>query len=127
MMPSSHAVAVLIISPDGVPLVRDPKKPAPRYWKLPGGRSQGKESAEECAVREIDEELGLEIEMDDLHVIEQQDRGSHTLTFFKLELPSLQGLNTTGNEGEEIRVYKKADLAGLPDMFPNHREIVSKL
>ena len=43
-MNSEHAAAVLIISPDGIPVVRDPKKPIPRYWKLPGGRSEGKET-----------------------------------------------------------------------------------
>lgn len=126
MMPSSHEVAVLIISPDGVPLVRDPKKPAPRYWKLPGGRSQGNESPEECAVREIDEELGLEIELDDLYVLEQQDRGSHLLTFFKLTLTSLKGMNKVGNEGEEIKVFSKYDLTKIPDLFPNHAAIVQK-
>ncbi|HEX7724410.1 MAG TPA: NUDIX domain-containing protein [Candidatus Paceibacterota bacterium] len=125
-MPSSHAVAVLIVSPDGIPLVRDPKKPAPRYWKLPGGRSHGNETPEECAAREIDEELGLEIEIDDLHMIEQYDRGSHTLTFFKLQLASLHGINAIGNEGEEIKVFAKYDLTKIPDLFPNHFEVIQK-
>ncbi len=74
-MNSLHAVAVLIVAPEGVPFVRDPKKPAPRYWKLPGGRSEGNETPEECAAREIYEELGIEIDQDGLRVIEQQDRG----------------------------------------------------
>ncbi len=33
-----NAVAVLIITPEGIPLIRDPKKPAPVFWKVPGGR-----------------------------------------------------------------------------------------
>lgn len=125
-MNPSHAVAVLIISPEGIPLIRDPKKPAPRYWKLPGGRSQGAETPEECAVREIDEELGLEIEIDDLHMLEQQDRGSHTLTFFKIELASLHGIKKIGDEDEEIRIFSKADIFKLPDLFPNHMGIVAR-
>jgi 8-oxo-dGTP diphosphatase len=123
-MISEHAAAVLIISPEGTPVVRDPKKPIPRYWKLPGGRSEGKETPEECAVREIDQELGIELDPDDLEVIEQQDRGNHTLTFFKIKLASLKGLKTVGDEQEEIKVFKLADLAKLPDLFPNHTRIV---
>jgi 8-oxo-dGTP diphosphatase len=125
-MHSSNAVAVLIISPDGIPLVRDPKKPAPRYWKLPGGRSQGTETPEECAVREIDEELGLEIDIDDLHMLEEQDRGSHMLTFFKIELASLQGMKKIGDESEEIKTFSATDILKLPDLFPNHVVIIQK-
>jgi len=123
-MNSEHAVAVLIISPDGTPLVRDPKKPIPRYWKLPGGRSEGAEIPEECAVREIHEELGLKIDQDDLQVIEQQDRGNHTLTFFRANLPSLKGMKKEGDEREEIKIFKLAEIATLPDFFPNHKAVV---
>jgi 8-oxo-dGTP diphosphatase len=126
-MNPSHAVAVLISAPEGVPLIRDPKKPAPRYWKLPGGRSQGAETPEECAVREIDEELGLEIEIDDLHMLEQQDRGNHTLTFFKIELASLHGIKKIGDEDEEIKVFSKEEALKLPDLFPNHAAIVARI
>ena len=112
-MDSLHAVAVLIISPEGTPLVRDPKKPVPRYWKLPGGRSEGEETPEECAVREIWQETGLKIKQDDLQVLDQQDRGSHTLTLFRIDLPSLKGLKKQGDEQEEIKVF--SDLVELTD------------
>ncbi len=124
---SSHAVAVLITAGGGVtPLVRDPKKPIPRYWKLPGGRSEGNETPEECAVREIYQELGLEIDQDDLQVIDQQDRGSHWLTLFSIKLASLKGLNMTGDEGEEIKIFKLTDVLAMPDFFPNHRTVVQR-
>jgi ADP-ribose pyrophosphatase YjhB (NUDIX family) len=126
-MDSLHAVAVLIASPEGTPLVRDPKKPIPHYWKLPGGRSEGKETPEECAVREIYQELGLKIDIDALEVIEQQDRRSHTLTFFRIDLPSLKDLKKVGDEQEEIHVYKSLlEIGKMQDFFPNHREIVQK-
>ena len=122
-----YAVAVLILSPEGIPLVRDPKKPIPRYWKLPGGRSEGKETAEECAVREIFEELGLKIEQDDLRVIEQQDRGSHTVTFFETELSSLKGIKNEGDEIEEIKIFSSLiEIGKMEDFFPNHLRIVQE-
>jgi 8-oxo-dGTP diphosphatase len=126
-MNSAFAVAVLITSPDGTPLIRDPKKPAPRYWKLPGGRSEGGETAEECAVREIDEELGLEIDIDELKVSDEQDRGNHTLVIFCLELSSLQGIKKVGDEQEEIQIFKSLmEIAKMPDLFPNHQRVVQK-
>ena len=125
-MSSEHAVAVMIISPEGIPLIRDPKKPLPRYWKLPGGRSEGSEIPEECATREIYEELGLKIDIDDLRVIERQDRGNHTLTFFRISLSSLQGLKKVGDEQEEIKIFNLSEASKLPDLFPNHRAIIQK-
>ncbi|MDP3729136.1 MAG: NUDIX hydrolase [bacterium] len=125
-MNSQHAVAVLIISPDGIPLVRDPKKPIPRYWKLPGGRSKEGETPEECAVREIKQEIGLAIDQDNLEALEQEDRGSHTLTFFKIAVPSLKKIKNVGDEQEEIKIFSQKEIIALPDLFPNHRGVVQK-
>jgi len=122
-----HATAVLIICKEGTPLVKDPKKPSPLYWKLPGGRSEGNETAEECAIREIYEELGLTIEKENLKIIDQQDKGTHTLTLFTTELPSLDGLIKIGNDDEEIGVFKLSEIADMPDFFPNHKNIVEKI
>ena len=106
--------------------MRDPKKPVPRYWKLPGGRGEGIETPEESAVREVYEELGLEIDQDELQLIEQQDRGNHTLTFFRIDLASLSGLKKVGDEREEIQVFKLAGIPEMSDFFPNHRLVVFK-
>ncbi|MDB5258990.1 MAG: hypothetical protein JWO73_198 [Candidatus Taylorbacteria bacterium] len=121
---SSHAVAVLMVAPEGIPLIRDPKKPVPRYWKLPGGRSEASETPEKCAAREVAEETGLEIDIDNLVVIEQQDRGTHVLTIFRIDLASLKGLKGVGDEHEEIRIFPKSELATMPDLFPNHKTIL---
>lgn len=124
---ASHAVAVAILSPEGVPLVRDPKKPIPRYWKLPGGRSLAAETPEDCAVREVLEETGLKVSMDSLTLIEAEDKKTHILTFFKAELPSLKRMRSVGNESEEIRSFSLTDALALPDLFPNHKRILSRL
>lgn len=127
-MDSLHAVAVLIITPEGTPLIRDPKKPVPRYWKLPGGRSEGEETPEECAVREIWQETGLKIKQDDLQVLDQQDRHSHTLTLFRIDLPSLKGLKKQGDEQEEIKVFSSLmEIGKMDDFFPNHRSVVQRV
>lgn len=118
---SKYATAVLVVAPEGIPMVRDPKKPEPRYWKLPGGRSEGEETPEECAVREVEQETGLILEIDELTLLREEARGSHTLILFRADIPSLADLKMVGAEQEEIRVFTKEEIPTLPDLFPNHR------
>ncbi|MBI4085936.1 MAG: NUDIX domain-containing protein [Candidatus Liptonbacteria bacterium] len=118
------AVAVLITTPEGIPLIKDPKKPPPNYWKLPGGRSAGEETAEEAAIREIEEEIGVSLKADDLEVIYENDKGNHILMFFEARLPKLPLLKKEGGKGEEVGVFSPEQILSLPDFFPNHLNIV---
>src|SRR5690348_1108030 len=90
------AVAVLLTAPDGIPLIRDPKKPPPVFWKAPGGRSMPGETAEAAAVREVKEETGIAITEGDLVRVKEEDRGSHVLVLFRAAPPSLFGLKALG-------------------------------
>jgi 8-oxo-dGTP diphosphatase len=62
--PERIRVAVAVIVEDGRLLIahRFPDAKLPNLWEFPGGKIQGGEAPEECAVREIAEELGIEIE-----------------------------------------------------------------
>jgi len=121
-----HAVAVLLVTPEGIPLVKDPKKPPPLFWKLPGGRGPAAETAEEVAIREIEEEIGLSLTKEDLEVIHIEDRGSHILTIFRADLLSLPKLKQQGDEREEIGVFSPKEILSLSDFFPNHLKVVEK-
>lgn len=121
-----HAVAVLLVTPEGIPLVKDPKKPPPSFWKLPGGRGPALETAEEVAIRELKEEIGISLSKKDLKVIHREDRGTHILTIFRADLPSLPALKQWGDEREQVGVFSPQAILSLPNFFPNHLKIVEQ-
>ncbi|HUZ93023.1 MAG TPA: NUDIX domain-containing protein [Candidatus Paceibacterota bacterium] len=121
------AVVVLIITPQGIPLIRDPKKPSPVFWKVPGGRSVGNETAEAVAVREIKEEIGVTLSSRDLMKVHEENRGSHVLACFTAKLGALPKLKAAGDEGEEIKVFSPKEISALGGLFPNHRAVYGAL
>lgn len=121
------AVAVLVVTPPGIPLIRDPKKPAPLFWKLPGGRSEGVETAPQAALRELKEEIGFSLREADLKIIHKERRDSHTLLVYRADLAELPALKRKGNEREEIRIFRPAEILAMNDFFPNHRRIIEEI
>ncbi len=126
-MAKGNAVAVLLVTPQGIPVVRDPKKPAPVFWKLPGGRGDASETARNCAVRGLREEIGVELRREDLISVHSEPRGNHILTIFQANLAALPQMKSQGDEGKEIRVFAPKDLLAEPGFFPNHRRVVGRI
>ena len=60
-----HVVGAVIENESGEILcaLRGPEMTLPNYWEFPGGKIEEGESKEEALVREIDEELGCQIEV----------------------------------------------------------------
>ena len=56
------SVKGIVVRDDAVVLVRNRRD----EWELPGGKLELNESPERCVAREIDEELGLDVEPNDL-------------------------------------------------------------
>jgi 8-oxo-dGTP diphosphatase len=122
----NYAVSVIVETPDGIPLVSDPKKPIPRYWKFPGGRGEAHETPAETASRELMEETGVQIEPKDLTLLHSEERSDHNFFLFHIRLNSPVSLLQIGSEGENIRFFKHEDLKNMPDFFPNHRALAEK-
>lgn len=118
---------ILVKSAEGTPLIKDPKKPEPIYWKLPGGRSEPGESAEEAAVREIKEELGLKVTSREMTNLFVEDRETHNFALFEIKVDSLKDLKKNGDEGEEIKVFSLDEISKLKDFFFNHKVILRRL
>jgi len=61
------AVGAVIINQDKKMLIakRPLDKPMPNKWEFPGGKLEDNESLPECCIREIKEELNLDIEVNE--------------------------------------------------------------
>lgn len=61
MNESVNAASVALIHNQQVLLIKRAHAPYQHLWTLPGGRLEPGESIEQCATREINEELGLRV------------------------------------------------------------------
>lgn len=122
---SQYAVTVLVESPRGIPLVRDPQKPSPLYWKLPGGRSEEGETAVQAAIREVKEEIGLAIEVKNIQSVHQENRNNHIFVFFRTKVSSLANLKKRGDEGEDVGIFTFEQISQMPDFFPPHLKVLN--
>ena len=104
--------AALVLRGDEVLLVRH-QKGGRTYWLLPGGGVEFGEPAPEAARREVQEETGLEVEIDDLLLVAETiapDATRHVLHLvFRADL--------RGGRLAEARFVPLAELPGL-DLHP---------
>jgi len=125
------AVAVLVTTEWGIPLVRDTKKPVPVFWKLPGGKGEYEDNGipERSALRELTEETGIKVSMSDLKLVAREDRHNHSFFVFHADVSAevLLDIKPQGDEGEEIEVFSREDVVSMKDFFPPHRRFVEKI
>lgn len=75
---------MVVVKENKILLVRH-KKGNQRYWVLPGGRLEYGETFEECAVRELKEETGLDVEFERFLFLSEAlapDRSRHIVNIF---------------------------------------------
>lgn len=59
MSPEANAASIALFDGDRVLLIKRALPPYPHFWTLPGGRREPGETARQCALRELTEEVGL--------------------------------------------------------------------
>lgn len=113
------AAAALLNGEGAVLIAKRPKgRPLAGLWEFPGGKVEAGEEPEEALIRELNEELGIEIAKGDLIPL---TFASHAYADFHLLMPVYlcrrwRG-NMTANEGQEL-AWVRPDELGLYDMPP---------
>lgn len=118
---------IMVITPEGVPLVRELNKPSPIYWKLPAGGCKGNETLAQCAARELREETGINVPEKSLVFVTNEIHKDHILGVFGIRLPALPKLKDRGDDGEMIGVFPVDEIVQLVDFHPDHRRVVAKV
>ncbi|OGZ57412.1 MAG: hypothetical protein A3B96_03325 [Candidatus Spechtbacteria bacterium RIFCSPHIGHO2_02_FULL_43_15b] len=119
-----YASVVIVFTPRGIPLVREWGEK--NFWKIPGGKSENYETAEECAVREVMEEVGVDLSLEDLAEIFRESNGEHTFVAFVARKRNVLEFKKFGDEGEEVRIFSPQDILSLKDLLPRHRLVLLK-
>lgn len=93
-------------------LLRDdnPEIPYPNMWDIPGGHVEPNETPDQCIVREMKEEMGLDIPTADLFLVtEFSDRTEYTF-WLRMDL-EIEEIHLT--EGQRLQWFSKSDAANI--------------
>ena len=104
-------VAAIIQNPQGQYLCckRGDWKSAPNKWEFPGGKPEANESLEDAIVREIREELGVEIRV--LRQFDRSTTGEIDLVCIVCEL--VDAVPTSSTDHSELRWVPEEELSKL--------------
>lgn len=113
MSPTPNAASVALLDGERVLLIQRAYAPYRHLWTLPGGRLDPGETAEQCAAREVHEELGLAV-TDLRHVMTQSLKsaggGWHLAVYVSA---SFSGAIVPSDEIADHRWVRLDELSGL--------------
>jgi 8-oxo-dGTP diphosphatase len=112
------ACDMILIENGKVLLIKRGREPFKDEWAIPGGRIEENETAEQCAIREMKEETGLEIEIEKLVGIysdpARDPRGIIAATYI---VRKRGGELIAGSDASEFGWF---DLDNLPNLATDH-------
>ncbi len=128
------AVMTGIVSPKRIVLVKDPMR-TPALWKIPGGSIEFGETVIEAAIRESQEETGIELLMEEIrhHSEEARVPGQRYRPHFCIARVSEEKLDTHKKRGDEngnpimVGVFDLAEVAQMVDLLDPHRPFAALL
>lgn len=119
----------MVVNPCGeILLIRRGNEPYRGCWALPGGFMEMDETIEHCAVRELQEETGIIVGEEKLHLIGifsrpgRDPRGRTVTAAYRIDLPT----NTDAQSGDDAAEARWFPLSELPPLAFDHAEIIAK-
>lgn len=106
-------------------------EPFKGYWSIPGWKVHIGESVEAANMREMQEELGLDVSEAKLHKFFQFFDIWHAIVFcFQLRIHDdgnfISSLKFAENEIKSVRWIDRSNLVSH-DFFPNHKEVMESV
>ncbi|WIY53540.1 NUDIX domain-containing protein [Devosia sp. YIM 151766] len=117
MIDQPNAASVGIIRDGTILIIKRAKAPYQNLWTFPGGRMDPGETPEQCAIREIEEELGLVIR-NPRHALTQELGRDGT---YRLAVFATTDFSGTIRPSDEVADYKWADPGMLPALRTTSR------
>ncbi len=111
-----HIVAAIIFNPDQS-MVYITKRPDDKhkggYWEFPGGKVEAGESIEQAMARELNEEIGIDVQEQQIFEHLEYDYPDKSLTFDFIIVTQFAGqpYGREGQQGEWVAVGKLSDYA----------------
>ena len=119
----------MVVNPCGeILLIRRGNEPYRGCWALPGGFMEMDETIEHCAVRELQEETGINVGEEKLHLIGifsrlgRDPRGRTVTAAYRIDLAT----NTDAHSGDDAAEARWFPLSELPPLAFDHAEIIAK-
>jgi len=121
-------VDVIVIQSNQFLFVKRNTDPFKDMWALPGGYiNYGEETLEEAAIRELKEETGINVDLNDLYFFkhysspDRDPRGHHITHVFFTYLKDICELKA---DQQEIKEVKFIPLHEIPDLAFDHKKII---
>lgn len=103
--------AGVLVETDGrIVLIRRGVEPKAGYWSLPSGYVEADELAEAAAVREAEEETGLQVEIDDLLGVYSFGREPQTGVLILYSAHTVGGELCAGDDAQEVDTFAPAEV-----------------
>lgn len=114
-----RVVAAIIENANGEFLIaeRPEHKPAAGLWEFPGGKVENGEDDRSALLRELDEELGINLAEEHFTFFSASENKQLTLVFYHIRLKA--GISPQGREGQRWRWVKREALRDYPFPTPN--------